>query len=60
MTRREKHLSVLAIYLADLERRYDKEFERLEQHQTNDNCRVLIDLYHRIEEVKKEIDELNS
>lgn len=58
MTRKEKHLSVLSMYLAKLEQKYEKDFERLEENQGIDQMRNLVETYHRIEEVKKEIEEL--
>ena len=58
MTKEEKHLSVLAIYLEQLEKRYDREFNMLGDS-VADESRVpkLVELYHKIKDVKKEIEE---
>lgn len=61
MTKEEKHLSVLAIYLEQLEKRYDREFNMLGDS-VADEARVpkLVELYHKIKEVKNEILELKK
>lgn len=59
MTRKEKHLSVLSMYLAKLEQKYEKDFERLGENQGIDQMRELVNLYHKIEEIKKEIEQIN-
>lgn len=61
MTREEKHVSVLSIYLEQMEKKYDREFERLGDS-VADETRVpkLVELYHKIEEVRKEIGELKK
>lgn len=61
MTKEEKHLSVLAIYLEQLGKRYDREFNMLGDS-VADETRVpkLVELYHKIKEVKKEIEELKK
>ena len=60
MTRKEKHLSVLSMYLAKLEQKYEKDFERLGEayNQGIDQMRDLVEAYHKIEEVRKEIEQL--
>lgn len=61
MTGKEKHLSVLSIYLEQMERRYDREFKKLGDS-VADETRVpqLVDLYHKIEEIRKEIEQLKN
>lgn len=61
MTREEKHVSVLSIYLEQMEKKYDREFEKLGDS-VADETRVpkLVELYHKIEEVRKEIGELKK
>lgn len=61
MTREEKHVSVLSIYLEQMEKKYDREFERLGDS-VADETRVpkLVELYHKIEEVRKEISEFKK
>lgn len=59
MTRKEKHLSVLSMYLAKLEQKYEKDFERLGENQGIDQMRNLVETYHKIEEIKKEIEQIN-
>lgn len=61
MTRQEKHLSVLSIYLEQMEKRYDREFSKLGDSVT-DETRVpqLVELYHKIEGIRKEIEELKK
>lgn len=61
MTREEKHLSVLSIYLEQMEKRYDREFKKLGDSLA-DETRVpqLVELYHKIEGIKKEIGELKK
>ena len=60
MTRKEKHLSVLSMYLAKLEQKYEKDFERLGENQGIDQMRNLVETYHKIEEVRKEIEQINK
>lgn len=59
MTRKEKHLSVLSMYLAKLEQKYERDFERLGENQEIDQMRILVETYHKIEDVKKEIEQIN-
>ena len=59
MTRKEKHLSVLSMYLAKLEQKYEKDFERLGENQGIDQMRNLVETYHKIEEINKEIEQIN-
>ena len=61
MTRKEKHLSVLSIYLAKLEQKYNKDFEKLNEGYNQDFAflREMVELYHKIEEVRKEIEQFN-
>ncbi len=60
MTRKEKHLSVLSMYLAKLEQKYEKDFERLGENQGIDQMRNLVETYHKIEEITKEIEQLKK
>lgn len=61
MTRKEKHLSVLSMYLAKLEQKYESDFNKLSDSyaQGIDQMRELVNLYHKIEEIKKEIEQIN-
>lgn len=61
MTREEKHVSVLSIYLEQMEKKYDREFERLGDSVADETrAPKLIELYHKIEEVRKEIGEFKK
>ena len=60
MTRKEKHLSVLSMYLAKLEQMYERDFERLGENQGIDQMRNLVETYHKIEEITKEIEQLKK
>lgn len=57
MNRKEKHVSVLHMYLAKLEKRYENTFEGLGEFADEARFRELIDLYRKIENTKKEIEE---
>lgn len=61
MTRKEKHLSVLSMYLAKLEQKYEKDFDSLGEayNQGLDQMRNLVETYHKIEEITKEIEQIN-
>lgn len=61
MTRKEKHLSVLSMYLAKLEQKYENDFNKLSDSyaQGIDQMRELVNLYHKIEEITKEIEQIN-